>query len=269
MEVFLLAHHETHFEPSSSADSGSALYLPVSIILSAIILAGAIFYSGYEIGGKLSTVSASLKTLQLTAQVPQGAGGIGNAAPSQPEQPAPAPAVQINMQKLSQGYPTKGDAKAPVTIVEFSDFQCPFCASWFKGAYSQINENYIKTGKAKLVFRHFPLSFHPEAQPAANASECANEQGRFWEMHDKIFNNQEQMNAANYKAWAKDLGLDTTKFNSCYDSKKYNSKVTADFSEGSGVGVSGTPTFFVNGQKIVGAQPFEAFKPAIDAALNE
>ncbi len=226
----------------------------------------AIGISAWEVGGKLDSVSTSIKAVQFNVRAPSAPSGGGTINAS-PEPQAP-PAAKVDMQKLSQGYPTKGDPKAPITIVEFSDFQCPFCGQWFKNAYSQINENYIKKGTVKLVYRHFPLSFHPQANPAANAAECANEQGKFWEMHDRIFTNQEQLSPENYKAWAKEFGLDTTKFNSCYDTKKYDSKVTADFAEGSGVGVSGTPSFFVNGTLIVGAQGYDAFKSAIDAAIK-
>ncbi len=262
-----MSHHES--APAPSQGSSENLYLPASIILSALLLSMAMGLSAWEVSDKLTLVSTSLKSLQVGVAAPSagagdagGRGDAGNDTPDQPQQP-----IKIDMKKLSEGFPTKGNADAPITIVEFSDLQCPFCGSWFKNAYKQINENYIKTGKVKLVYRHFPLSSHPEAAPAANATECANEQGKFWEMHDKIFLNQAQLSAANYKAWAKDLGLDTAKFDSCYDSKKYDSKVTADFSEGASVGVSGTPTFFVNGQMIVGAQPYETFKQVIDAEL--
>ena len=128
-------------------------------------------------------------------------------------------------------------------------------------------KEYVETGKAKFVFRDYPLEFHPEAQKAAEASECAHEQGKFWEYHDKIFENQQSLSVANEKQWAKDLGLDSAKFDNCLDSGKYAEEVKKDAAEGSAAGVSGTPGFFVNNQIISGAVPFEVFKQAIEAEL--
>ena len=112
------------------------------------------------------------------------------------------------------------------------------------------------------------MSFHPEAQPAAEAGECADEQGKFWEMHELIFKNQATMSTASYKKWAEQIGLDTNKFNECLDSGKYTQEVLDDFAYGSSVGVSGTPAFFINGILISGAQPYQVFKQIIDAELN-
>ncbi|MFH1364782.1 MAG: thioredoxin domain-containing protein, partial [Candidatus Aenigmatarchaeota archaeon] len=144
---------------------------------------------------------------------------------------------------------------------------CPFCSRFYSDAYQKIITEYVDTGKAKIVYRDFPLSFHPQAQPAAEAAECAGEQGMFWEYHDKIFENQGALSTESYKQWAADLGLNTEQFNSCFDSGTYRSEVQKDFADGQAAGVSGTPTFFINGQKLVGAQPFEAFKGVIDQLL--
>ena len=163
--------------------------------------------------------------------------------------------------------PMRGSPDAKVTIIEFSDFQCPFCGKFWKETYPQLMKEYVETGKAKFVFRDYPLEFHPEAQKAAEASECAHEQGKFWEYHDKIFENQQSLSVANEKQWAKDLGLDSAKFDNCLDSGKYAEEVKKDAAEGSAAGVSGTPGFFVNNQIISGAVPFEVFKQAIEAEL--
>ena len=163
--------------------------------------------------------------------------------------------------------PVIGDKNAKVTIIEFSDFECPFCGKFYDDAYKQINEQYIKTGKVKIVFRDFPLSFHPNAHNAAEAAECADEQGKFLEMHDKIFENQKALTKDDLKKYAKDLGLDQSKFDSCLDTGKYKQEVDKDLEDGSKVGVSGTPSFFINGISLTGAQPFEAFKEIIDAEL--
>jgi protein-disulfide isomerase len=165
--------------------------------------------------------------------------------------------------------PIKGNKNAPVTIVEFSDYQCPFCGRYFSQTYPQILKQYVNTGKVKYVFRDFPLSFHKNAQKAAEAAECAHEQDKYWEMHDKLFENQRNLDIASLKQYAADINLDTKKFNSCLDSGKYASEVQKDFNEGSRYGVSGTPTFFINGIKLVGAQPLSAFKQVIDAELTK
>ncbi|MGC9057543.1 MAG: thioredoxin domain-containing protein [Candidatus Micrarchaeia archaeon] len=162
----------------------------------------------------------------------------------------------------------KGDPNAPVTIVEFSDFQCPYCTRFYRETYGQINENYIKTGKVKLVYRHFPLSFHENSEKAAEAAECAAEQGKFWEMHDKLFENNNALDINSLKKYAVDIGLDSQKFNECLDSGKTAEIVRKDFNDGTAAGVSGTPTFFVNGLSIVGAQPYSVFSNAIEQELQ-
>lgn len=168
-----------------------------------------------------------------------------------------------------------GNKNAPVTIIEFSDFQCPFCRKFWKEALQQIKKEYIDTGKVKFVYRDFPLPFHPGAIPAAQAAECAKEQGKFWQMHDAIFEEQEkqgsgtiQFGAADLKTWAAKIGLSAAKFNQCLDSGKYQQEVEKDIADGSAVGVNGTPATFVNGVLVSGAQPFSVFKSAIEQALN-
>ncbi len=163
----------------------------------------------------------------------------------------------------------KGDENAPVTIIEFSDFECPFCGSFYENALPQIEEKYIKTGKVKFVYRDFPLGFHPDAQKAAEASECARDQEKFWEMHDTIFENQEAIGVSDLKGYAVGLGMNSGAFDTCLDSGKYTSEVQKDLSDGSKAGVDGTPAFFINGRRVVGAQPFSVFEAAIEGALSE
>ena len=184
-----------------------------------------------------------------------------------------APDTQIPTAPLEKqdvkydGAPILGEEDAPVTMVEFSDFQCPYCARFFEQTFPQLKENYIKTGKVKLAFRHLPLSFHQYAQKTAEASECANEQGKFWEYHDTVFNNQDQLSDTILSTWAGEIGLDVKKFDDCLESGKYKEKVQADSNDAGSYGVSGTPSFFVNGKLLVGAQPYEAFQQVIDAEL--
>jgi len=184
--------------------------------------------------------------------------------------PSPTPDTDFEEETVS----AKGSPDAPVTIVEFSDFQCPFCEKFFTETLPQIQEEYIDTGKVKLVFKDFPLSFHGQAMPAAMTAECAGEQGKYWEMHDKLFGEQSrwvdkpEVNDV-MKQFADELGLDTDQFNQCFDSNKYADEINADMQEGIAAGVQGTPAFFVNGQFISGAQPFEVFKQIIDQMLAE
>jgi len=162
--------------------------------------------------------------------------------------------------------PSKGAAEgAPITIVEFSDFQCPFC-SRANASVDQVMKEY--SGKVRLVFRHFPLDFHKEAQKASEASLCAHDQGKFWEMHDLLFANQQQLGVADLKKHATTLKLDTAKFNKCLDSGEKAQIVKDDMAEGQKAGVSGTPAFFINGILLSGAQPFEEFKSVIDEELK-
>ena len=162
--------------------------------------------------------------------------------------------------------PSKGPADAKITIVEFSDFECPFCGK-AEDSVTQVMEKYA--GKVRIVFRHFPLSFHPNAPKAAEASMCANEQGKFWEMHKVLFANRSALTVEDLKKHASSLGLDQAKFNECLDGNKMKSYVEADTKAGGDVGVSGTPAFFINGKLLSGAQPFSEFEKVIEAELKK
>ncbi len=164
---------------------------------------------------------------------------------------------------------TMGSLDAPVTMIEYADFECPFCARYFDQTFGLIKENYIDTGLVRYEFRHFPLSFHLEAENAALASECAAEQGEFWEYHDLLFENQEYLSRASYIEWAGELGLDVGDFTSCYDSERYLDLVEDDFDGGQAIGVQGTPAFFVDGEQIAGAQPYYVYEDVIEAALED
>lgn len=168
--------------------------------------------------------------------------------------------------------PVIGDKNAKVTIVEYSDYQCPFCSRFYTQTEGQLRKEYVDTGKVKFVYKDFPLSsIHPTAQKAAEAARCAGEQGKYWEMHDLLFEKQDEwapLGAAKLKDYASDLSLDTAAYNSCLDTGKYAPAVQKDFNEGSSFGVSGTPSFFVNGYQIVGAQPYAAFQQIIEQELT-
>jgi protein-disulfide isomerase len=197
-----------------------------------------------------------------------GSNSVTITNPTQTEENNPTQPQRLSIS--SDDDPVKGSKDAKVVIIEFSDFQCPFCARFFDQTLPLIERDYIKTGKVQLVYRDFPLSFHQYAQKAAEAAQCANEQGKFWEYHDLLFKNQnEWISAGEAKLldYAKALELDTNKFNSCLTTGKYESEVKKDFQDGLQYGVQGTPTFFINGIPIVGAQPYEAFKQVIDQQL--
>ena len=159
---------------------------------------------------------------------------------------------------------TKGSKNSPVTLIEYSDYECPYCAR----AEATIKDVLDEYGsKIYFVYKDFPLPFHNNAQKAAEASRCALEQNKYWEYHDALFKNQQSLDTNSLKTYAKSLGLDEAKFSECLDSNKYTEKVKQDIEEGQSKGVTGTPTFFVNGKMLVGAQPFDAFKEIIDKEL--
>jgi protein-disulfide isomerase len=161
--------------------------------------------------------------------------------------------------------PAIGPPDAPITIIEFSDFQCPYCKRWHNEVYGRLMQEY--QGKVRVVFRDFPLSsIHPDAESAAEAADCANEQGAFWEYHDKLFNG-DQLGQTVYLQYAQELGLDMDKFKTCVDTGRYKSEVAADYDYASNLGVRSTPTFFLNGLPIVGAQPYDVFKQVIEQEL--
>jgi len=164
-----------------------------------------------------------------------------------------------------------GDPDAPITIIEFSDYECPFCGRFYLGTLPELKRTYIDSGKAKLIFRDFPLGFHKDAQKAAEATEVARALGgdeKFWEMHDKLFENQDALGVSNLKQYARDIGLDGESFDYLIDSGYFSDEVREDLIAGQQAGVSGTPSFFINGQALVGAQPFSEFERIIEGELN-
>jgi len=173
--------------------------------------------------------------------------------------------VEETLAALGNG-PTLGTTVAPVTIVEFSDFQCSFCKKFWADTLPRLKETPIKKGQVRFVYRHFAILGKHSVQ-AAQGAECAREQGQFWEYHDTVFNNQDQLSDTILSTWAGEIGLDVKKFDDCLESGKYKEKVQADSNDAGSYGVSGTPSFFINGKLLVGAQPYEAFQQVIDAEL--
>ena len=186
----------------------------------------------------------------------------GYGSPPWPRRPSrPSGPVKVN----TKGAPSWGPKDAKVTIVEFSDFQCPYC-SRVVPTLKQVVEAY--DGQVRLVFRQFPLrSIHPQAQKAAEASLCAADQGKFWEMHDAMFADQRQLTDDSLKAKAQALGMDAEGFNQCLDSGQYAAAVQADLDAGQAVGVSGTPAMFINGRFASGALPYDQLAAMVEQEL--
>lgn len=203
----------------------------------------------------------------------------GRPAPSLAAPQAPSGAETQTLVSI-EGAMSKGDKNAKLTLVEFTDFQCPFCARHLRDTMPQIENEYIKTGKVRYVLRDFPLeSIHPQAFKGHEAANCAAEQDKFWEMHEKLFANQRAMTAKDVSGYAESMGLDMGKFQSCVDSGKYTAKVRKDLNDAQKAGATGTPTFFIGltdpmsseikaVRKIVGAQSYAAFKDAFDTLLG-
>ncbi|MDE2058671.1 MAG: thioredoxin domain-containing protein [candidate division NC10 bacterium] len=177
------------------------------------------------------------------------------------EEPEP-----IRIPVSAEGAFAQGPKSAPVTIVEFSDFQCPFCSRVVPTLKEMVR---LYPRQVRLAFRDFPIvSLHPKAPKAAEAARCAGEQGKFWEYHDRLFESQAQATTADFKRFAEQLKLNPSRFATCLDSGKHAGAVAADIQEGSRLGITGTPTFFINGRLVVGALPLETFQKIIDRELR-
>jgi len=185
----------------------------------------------------------------------------GQAAPQPPPPPPPPTASKV---EFRPDDPSRGATSAPVTVVLFSDFQCPFC-SRVVPTLQQLEQAYPKD--VRIVWKHQPLPFHQQAMPAALAAEAAREQGKFWQMHDLMFQNQSTLSPAQYEQWAKQVGLDAKRFQAALSSEKLRARIQEDSQLGNRVGATGTPTLFVNCRQVVGALPYETFKKIVDEEI--
>jgi protein-disulfide isomerase len=209
---------------------------------------------GYVAWGRGATVTASAPA--VAAQQPSG---------PVVEAPQPTQSPYKRYDIPTQGFPSLGPDDAKIVIVEFSDFQCPFCRQFHDETYQALLDAY--PGQIRFVYRNLPLtSIHPSAMPAAIASLCANDQGKYWEFHEKLFSN-ETLDEATYIQYATDLGLDVETFTACLSSGSHDEFIQQDMDFSLGLGVQSTPTFFVNGLAIVGAQPLANFQEIIDKEL--
>jgi len=188
---------------------------------------------------------------------------------------APAPPEKVQM-SIGNGWYAIGRVDAPVTLVEFADYQCPFCKKFHTDAYAELKKNYIDTGKVRFVSRDLPLEFHPFAMKAAEAARCAGDQNKYWELRDALYSNAAPPSEDVIKKAAETLSLDAKGFQACLDSDKYKADVQKDASEAAKLQISGTPTFVLakstkdklDGVRLVGAQPFASFQAAIDGLLK-
>jgi protein-disulfide isomerase len=228
----------------------AALIIGLSLVGSALILRSSIVDATQEV----AALTEALASGRLAANPPSRP----SARPSQPE---PSRRYSVD----TKGSPSKGNPRAKLAIVEFSDFQCPYCARVIP-TLKQIEDEY--GGKVRIVFKHLPLSNHSKAPDAHAAAEAAHRQGRFWEMHDLIFANQRTMSPERYLEYAEQIGLDIARFNEDLASAQVQAKIASDTAEAERLMVNGTPGFFVNGRFLSGAQPFSAFKKLIDEELG-
>jgi protein-disulfide isomerase len=238
-------------------------FLPISILVAAVLIGGSIIFSVFYRPVATGTVPSPTPSVQ----------GSGVAA----QQP---PAVSgAAVMPLGPRDEILGNANAPVTIVEYGDYQCPFCTAFFKQTEAQIVSNYVNTGKVKMVFRNFPF-LGAESTAAAGAAECAVDQKKLWVYHDALYQskaddeakgggeNDGSLNRTLFLKLAQQVKLDVAAFTACLDANKYADQVTQDKTTATAAGVNSTPSFFINGTQILGAQPYAQFQAAIEAALK-
>jgi protein-disulfide isomerase len=228
--------------------------ISTSVIVGSVIVALSIIFAAYLLHGGVSTNTAP--------------SGTTTAAGTQ--QAASAP-VKVTVRS---DQPTIGNANAPLTVYEFGDFQCPYCKQFYQQTYADFKSKYIDTGKVKLVFVHFPLtSIHVNAEIASEAAECANRQGQFEAYYNTLYTNSSGdgtgLDSASLKSYASQIGLNMTTFDACLDGGQAKAVVTADEAEGTSVGVTGTPSFVIGGQLVLGAVPTAQFEASVDAALKK
>ena len=266
---------ETHISKNTGetfSESNVKKSTPTGMVIAmVIIVAVAAFFAGSYFSNLNSDTVTQSDLDSAIAKLESKIASIQSPS-RQPSQP-----IKISV----DNDPVRGNPDAPITIIEFSDFQCPFCARFHVQTLPSILEEYIDTGKVNLVYRDFPIqSIHPNALPAAVAAECANEQGKYWQYHDTLFERQNSWSKldtgsviSTFSQYATDIGLEQQQFDSCLGSGKYLQEVQQDLNDGRTYDITGTPGFFIGNDdigfvKIDGAQPFESFKKVIDSQLG-
>jgi len=242
------------------------------------LLAGILVVGGAADAGTKEDIQALKQELaKVKAELKKVKGDVGkiNAALRSITRRNKPPAATATV--ATKGHPAQGRKDAPLTLVEFSDFECPFCKRFFYTTLVELKQKYVDTGKLRLVFRDFPLTnVHLKAAKAAEAAHCAGDQGKYWPVHDKLFENSRNLGLSAIKGHAKSLGLDEGKFSKCLSKGVHAQLVKTNTRDGVRAGVRGTPTFFIGptgsgptitGTRVAGAQPFSAFKRVIEAEL--
>lgn len=242
-----MSDHKT--KEQKKAPKTNSFWMPVAIIAAGAIIAGAVVYSG--------KIDNSNSNTGLTGSAEQ-------ALPTEDLEEPPAPGSEKFEVSIDDDAFT-GNKDAKVKIVEFGDYECPYCQK-NNVTIKKIRENY-SDDQVVIVFRDFPLDFHDNAQKAAEAAECAGEQGKYWEYHDELFAGQDNLEVEDLKGYAKKLGLKTANFNTCLDSSQQAEEVAKDLADGQALEITGTPATFINGRKITGAYPYEDFAKIIDEEL--
>jgi protein-disulfide isomerase len=224
-----------------------------------------------------ATATGMIQETTESAPAPSPSGNTGDTGDNGDTGSPGGSTETIDMSQIEMGgEPVLGEEDAPVTMVVYEDFECPFCKRFEEGAVSQIVSNYVDSGQVKIVWKDRPLTqLHPWAKPGAEAMECVYREGGnnvFWNLKDEVFSNQNQLSTSNaqsqIKSWAAEEGVSESAIQNCIDSGDAMSEVEADSTEGQEIGASGTPTSFVNGQKLVGAQPYSQFESVIEEELN-
>ena len=256
--------------------------LPVCILVAVASFFAGLYidslYNDLVLDQKLNEIKDMIRNIEIPVQASPIVDDTSDIRIETSPTVPPAPPVKISV----DDDPVLGDPNAKLTLIEFSDFQCPFCQRFHAETLPLIKANYIDTGIVKLVYRDFPLqSIHPNALPAAVAAECAEDQGIFWEYHDTLFQRMNEWgprSAADaqqtFNAFAEELGLDIEQFVQCFDSGEYVTEVANDFTDGAEYGVTGTPAFFLGNDEIgytmiTGAQPYQSFQGFIESMLEQ
>jgi protein-disulfide isomerase len=236
--------------------------LGTPLLIASLILGASVVAASLLIQSSLDRGTAELSKVLVAMGEARPAAPAAPTPTARPGRPDPNKRYSVN----TKGSPRRGPEKAKVEVVEFSDFQCPFC-SRVNSTLNQITEEY--GDDVAIVFKHLPLAMHSKAPAAHAASEAAHRQGKFWEMHDLLFANQRTLSPQKYEEWAQQIGLDMERFRKDAASPAVKRKVDADAAEAKRLGVTGTPGFFVNGRFVSGAKPFESFKEIIDEELKK
>lgn len=239
--------------------------LAAAIIFSSIILSGSLVFFGLQLDGD------GMQDEDLSAKIEEGIEAYVQNAQDEYDEQATAQQVPnlVDIEDFIDDDAMIGDPNAPVTIVEFSDYECPFCTKFYTESLPKIKSEYIDKGLVNLIYRDNPLSFHPNAYPAALAAECVRDQlgdQGYFDMHDKLFDGN-SLSASTLEAYAGELGADLTEYTACMDEDRFEDEIRADINAAHSVNLTGTPSFIVNGVVIEGAQPYEVFEQVIETEL--